>query len=142
MNPHQGNIMELDELKSAWQILDRHLEQQSALSLHIFKQGRLDRMRSTLRPLFWGQLLQMAFGLAFIVFASLLMSLLYLGGESAQINLALPSAVTGLFGSDTAVAHDFARFSDTRDRGALTLLIFIKSSCRPLRGIVNQMPKE
>jgi ABC-type uncharacterized transport system permease subunit len=25
------------------------------------------------------------------------MSLLYLGGESAQINLALPSAVTGLF---------------------------------------------
>ena len=32
-----------------------------------------------------------------IVFASLLMSLLYLGGESAQINLALPSAITGLF---------------------------------------------
>ena len=32
-----------------------------------------------------------------IVLASLLMSLLYLGGESAQINLALPSAVTGLF---------------------------------------------
>ena len=32
-----------------------------------------------------------------IVLASLLMSLLYLGGEAAQINLALPSAVTGLF---------------------------------------------
>lgn len=32
-----------------------------------------------------------------IAFASLLMSLLYLGGESAQVNLALPSAVTGLF---------------------------------------------
>jgi simple sugar transport system permease protein len=32
-----------------------------------------------------------------IVFASILMSLLYLGGESAQMNLALPSAVTGLF---------------------------------------------
>jgi len=32
-----------------------------------------------------------------IVFASLLMSLLYLGGESAQMGLALPSAVTGLF---------------------------------------------
>jgi len=27
----------------------------------------------------------------------LLMSLLYLGGESAQMHLALPSAVTGLF---------------------------------------------
>ena len=32
-----------------------------------------------------------------IVFASLLMSLLYLGGESAQIDLGLPSAVTGIF---------------------------------------------
>ena len=32
-----------------------------------------------------------------IAFASVLMSLLYLGGESAQMSLALPSAVTGLF---------------------------------------------
>jgi len=32
-----------------------------------------------------------------ILFTSLLMSLLYLGGESAQMGLALPSAVTGLF---------------------------------------------
>jgi simple sugar transport system permease protein len=32
-----------------------------------------------------------------ILCASLLMSLLYLGGESAQMELALPSAVTGLF---------------------------------------------
>jgi len=32
-----------------------------------------------------------------IVLASVLMSLLYLGGESAQINLAMPAAVTGLF---------------------------------------------
>ncbi len=32
-----------------------------------------------------------------ILFASLLMSLLYLGGEAAQMRLALPSSVTGLF---------------------------------------------
>ncbi len=32
-----------------------------------------------------------------ILFASLLMSLLYLGGESAQMELGLPSAVTGVF---------------------------------------------
>ena len=32
-----------------------------------------------------------------ILLASLLMSLLYLGGEQAQMNLALPSAITGLF---------------------------------------------
>ena len=35
-----------------------------------------------------------AFG---IVLAALLMSLLYLGGETAQIQMALPSAITGLF---------------------------------------------
>jgi simple sugar transport system permease protein len=32
-----------------------------------------------------------------ILLASLLMSLLYLGGESAQMELGLPSAVTGVF---------------------------------------------
>jgi simple sugar transport system permease protein len=32
-----------------------------------------------------------------IVVASLLMSLLYLGGEAAQVALALPSSITGLF---------------------------------------------
>ena len=32
-----------------------------------------------------------------ILFASLLMSLLYLGGESAQMELGLPSAITGVF---------------------------------------------
>jgi simple sugar transport system permease protein len=32
-----------------------------------------------------------------ILLASLLMSLLYLGGEAAQIGLNLPSAITGLF---------------------------------------------
>jgi ABC-type uncharacterized transport system permease subunit len=32
-----------------------------------------------------------------VLFASVLMSLLYLGGESAQMNLGLPAAITGLF---------------------------------------------
>ena len=32
-----------------------------------------------------------------VVFASLLMSLLYIGGETAQIQMALPAAVTGVF---------------------------------------------
>jgi ABC-type uncharacterized transport system permease subunit len=32
-----------------------------------------------------------------VVFGALLMSLLYLGGESAQMGMSLPSAITGLF---------------------------------------------
>ena len=54
--------MELDDLKLAWQTLDRRLEQQSALNLHIFKDGKLDKMRRGLRPLLWGQAIQIVIG--------------------------------------------------------------------------------
>jgi hypothetical protein len=54
--------MELDEMKLAWQALDRRLEQRHALGLGLFRQGWSDRMRQHLRPLLWGQSLQIAFG--------------------------------------------------------------------------------
>lgn len=63
--------MELDDLKTAWQILDRRLERQSALNLHIFKQGKLDKVRSSLRRLYWGQIVQILFGDALILFGIL-----------------------------------------------------------------------
>jgi len=66
--------MELDELKLAWQTLDRHFERQYALDFHRFKSAKGDKLRSSLRPLFIGQLLQMLFGIAFIVLAAMLWS--------------------------------------------------------------------
>lgn len=60
--------MELDELKSAWQTLDRHLERQSALNLHIFVEGKLDKVRASLRRLYWGKIAQILFGDALIYF--------------------------------------------------------------------------
>ena len=54
--------MELDEMKQAWQALDRRLEQQHALSLQLFRDGRLDTLRRGLRPLVWGQAVQMLIG--------------------------------------------------------------------------------
>jgi hypothetical protein len=54
--------MELDELKLAWQTLDRRLEKQNDLSLQQFREGRLDRLRSGLRPLVVGQILQIVAG--------------------------------------------------------------------------------
>jgi hypothetical protein len=59
--------MELDELKSAWSRLDRRLERQDALLARLVLDRRLDRVRSHLRPLVVGQLLQIAFGVAFVV---------------------------------------------------------------------------
>ena len=58
--------MELDELKSAWQILDRRMDQQYALNLDIHRQGKTDRARSSLRPLFWGQIVQIFFGVVLV----------------------------------------------------------------------------
>jgi hypothetical protein len=56
--------MELDEMKFAWQALDRQLEQQHALNLQIFRDRRLDKARRGLRPLVWGQAIQIIIGIA------------------------------------------------------------------------------
>jgi len=54
--------MELDEMKLAWQGLDRRLEQQHALNLQLFRDGRMDMLQRGLRPLVWGQAIQMLIG--------------------------------------------------------------------------------
>ena len=54
--------MELDDMKLAWQNLDHRLEQQHALNVQIFRDTRLDKVRRGLRPLVWGQALQMLIG--------------------------------------------------------------------------------
>jgi len=58
--------MELDELKSAWQALDRRQEMQSALNLHVFLDSKLDKVRASLRWLYWGKIVQILFGDALI----------------------------------------------------------------------------
>jgi hypothetical protein len=60
--------MELDELKSAWQALDRHLQQQTALNRIVFREGKLDKVRASLRTLYWGKIVQILFGDALIYF--------------------------------------------------------------------------
>jgi hypothetical protein len=57
-----SNAMELDDMKAAWKTLDQRLDSQAALNMHMFKEGKLDRMRRGLRPLVWGQSIQIAIG--------------------------------------------------------------------------------
>jgi hypothetical protein len=59
--------MELDEMKLAWQALGRQLERQNALSLQLFRQGQASRLRRHLRPLVWGQSLQIVLGVALML---------------------------------------------------------------------------
>ena len=59
--------MELDELKATWQALDRRMQQSNAIQLQLFKDGRFKNMRAGLRPLFWGQIVQILFGVLTIL---------------------------------------------------------------------------
>jgi hypothetical protein len=59
--------MEIDEMKQAWQTLDRRLEEQSALSGHLFRESRVEKAERGLRPMIWRMRLQVLFGIAFIV---------------------------------------------------------------------------
>lgn len=62
--------MELDDFKSAWQALDRRLELDNRLKLHHLRERTLDKARGSLRPLFWGQVAQILFGIPFILLAA------------------------------------------------------------------------
>jgi hypothetical protein len=61
-------IMELDDLKQAWQTLDKRLEQQAAISRHLFTESRVDKAKARLRPLLVGQLIQLGAGIALTMF--------------------------------------------------------------------------
>jgi hypothetical protein len=60
---------ELDDLKTAWQTLNRNLERQHTLALHQFKEGKLARFRAGFRPLVVGQIIQLISGALLSIFA-------------------------------------------------------------------------
>lgn len=66
--------MELDELTTAWESLNKQLRRDSAINLAVYTDQKLARARSSLRPLFWGQTLQILFGLCFLLLAIALWS--------------------------------------------------------------------
>jgi len=59
--------MELDDLKNAWQQLGQRLERQQSIELELLRERKRDRMRGSLRPLLWGQVLQVALGVGLIL---------------------------------------------------------------------------
>jgi hypothetical protein len=54
--------MELDEMKLAWQSLDRRLEEHLALNKKVLLQEKRSKAPGKLRPLVWGQGVQMIIG--------------------------------------------------------------------------------
>src|SRR5215469_14498650 len=76
--------MELDELKSAWAALDRHLQQQSELNAHLFRERKLDKVNKGMRRLYWGKIAQILFGDVLIYFG-ILCTMHYLGNTPLLI---------------------------------------------------------
>jgi hypothetical protein len=68
------HAMELNELKSTWQILEKTLERGNRLSVAILRQQKLDAVNKNLRPLKLNQSFQIFIGLFFIVLAGVLWS--------------------------------------------------------------------
>lgn len=65
--------MELDDFKSAWQTLGQRLQLNNALKLHELRERTLANTRGTLRPLYWGQIMQiLLIGIPSIVLAAML----------------------------------------------------------------------
>lgn len=62
-------LMDIDDLKVAWQRLDKKLDRQNALAFQQFKDGRVRSMRARLRPLIAGQLAQCVIGAGLVVLA-------------------------------------------------------------------------
>jgi hypothetical protein len=56
--------MELDEMKRVWQQLDQRLAEQGSLQRLIHRGQGMDRLRRGLRPLLWGQSVQVVLGVA------------------------------------------------------------------------------
>lgn len=67
-------MMELDELKQVWQELGRKLDRQHQDEKLRLREERGRRLRSGLRPLVWGQTLQMAAGVLLTVWGALFWS--------------------------------------------------------------------
>lgn len=66
--------MELDELKSTWQMLEQKLERETRISAAILRHHKYESARASLRPLFAGQMVQLFGGVLVILFAGLLWS--------------------------------------------------------------------
>lgn len=63
------NVLELDDLKTAWQSLDRKLDLQNTLLLDQARERRFKTLSRRLLPLRFGQALQMVFGVLLILMA-------------------------------------------------------------------------
>ena len=109
--------MELDELKQAWQTLDKRIQQQNALQLTLFREQKIGSIKTSLRPLFWGQVLQMMFGIATVVTGVWLWR-----NFSGNTAIVICGIVVQLYGIATIIASDIVLVGIARIDRSLPVL--------------------
>lgn len=92
--------MELDDLKQAWQSLDRQMQKQNALQLQHYRESTLRGIGKTLRPLFWGQLVQMMFGFGFVLLGVWMWRI----GHGVAMPLFITGIIAHVYGITTIIA--------------------------------------
>lgn len=66
--------MNTDDLKAAWQAMDKRFERENQLSWQLLRDQRLSRIHRSLRPLVWGQCMQIGLGICMILLSTTLWS--------------------------------------------------------------------
>jgi hypothetical protein len=64
--------MELEEMKMAWEALNQQLKRDNAINVAMYTHQKVTSARRSLRPLFWGQMFQIPFGIVFLLLAAAL----------------------------------------------------------------------
>jgi hypothetical protein len=85
--------MELDELKSAWQSLDQRLETSNRLQMQAFRERKLDQLNRRLRPLYWGQVVQVVIGTLV-----LLSAIAFWSSHRHEVSMLLSGIVVHVYG--------------------------------------------
>lgn len=91
--------MELDDFKLAWQTLDQRLQQHNDIGQLLLRERGLDRARKHLRPLWWGQVAQMLFGVACVLLGATCWN-----QHADQLSLLVAGIVVHVYGIATMIA--------------------------------------
>jgi hypothetical protein len=91
--------MELEELKMTWETLNQHIKRESAISFALYTDRKLSNARSRLRPLFIGQVLQLFFGIGFLLLAATLWS-----SRPTAISVIVAGVVVNAYGVGCIIA--------------------------------------
>lgn len=123
-----GLIMELDDLKQAWQTIDRRLEKHNDLQFALYRGGKLVSMRSQLRPLVWGQAIQMLFGVLVVV-----LSAIFWGQHREELHLLIAGVAMHIYGVATIIASGITLGALSRIDYAAPVLTMQKQLARVRR---------